>query len=106
MARASRKRKARHAGRAGAKARKKKPPPPSRARRGVAPDCLDPPEALVVIRACLGGILPGLETPLGQLFPSPERRKQFCRSVGKSVSAPVPCGAGTTLQEIFDAISC
>jgi hypothetical protein len=106
MARASRKRKARRAGRGRAKARKKKPPSPSRAPRAVAPDCLDPPEALVAIRACLGGILPDLETPLGHLFPSPERRRQFCRCVGKSVSAPVPCGAGTTLQEIFDAISC
>ena len=129
MVKASGKRKAKRTGRTGAKAAKKKPAgkkppartrrprrprrpeapaPPPRAPRGVAgaPECLDPPEALDVIRACLGGILPALDTPLGHLFPSPERRKQFCRCVGKSAGASFPCEAGTTLQEIFDAISC
>lgn len=109
-AKAAKKRKKVPRPRAPRKRRAPSPPaPPSAATRGAArglPECLGAEEALDVIRTCLGGILPDLETPLRDLFPSADRRKQFCRCVGNAVAASFACEAGTTLQDIFDAISC
>jgi hypothetical protein len=87
--------------RKGVKRRKQK-----RVVRKRAATCLEPDKAIALLERCLGDPLPDLETPLEELFPSTESRRQYCRCIADSVSATFPCKAATTLQEIVDAISC
>lgn len=72
--------------------------------------CLPLPDAVTLVRSCSKAPddLP-LSTPLGQLFPSPTARNSFCQCVADGVPidrTQIPCGAGTTLQDVVDAIAC
>jgi hypothetical protein len=72
--------------------------------------CLPLPQAVSLVRSCSGTDdgLP-LSTPLGQIFPSPGGRASFCQCVADGVPtdrSDIPCGAGTTLQDVVDAIAC
>jgi hypothetical protein len=67
------------------------------------------PAAVALVKGCLGGTLPGLGTKLGDIFPDPDARSQFCQCVadGAGVSrAQIPCSEGTTVGEVIDAIAC
>ena len=71
--------------------------------------CLEMPAAVALVRGCLGGTLPDLGTKLGDLRPDPNARSQFCQCVadGAGVSrGQIPCGEGTTVGEVIDAIAC
>jgi hypothetical protein len=71
--------------------------------------CLEMPAAVALVKGCVGGTLPALDTKLGDLFPDPDARSQFCQCVadGSGVSrARIPCGEGTTVGEVIDAIAC
>lgn len=71
--------------------------------------CLEMPAAVALVRGCLGGTLPGLDTRLGDRFPDPDERSQFCQCVadGAGVSrAQIPCGEGTKVGEVIGAIAC
>jgi hypothetical protein len=71
--------------------------------------CLEMPAAVALVKGCLGGILPDLGTRLGDLRPDPDARSQFCQCVadGAGVSrGRIPCGEGTTVGEVIDAIAC
>ena len=73
-------------------------------------NCLPVPEAIALVVSCAsaGPDIP-LSTTLGNLFPSPNRRNQFCQCVADGVPtqrSKVPCGANNTLQDVVDAIKC
>jgi len=71
--------------------------------------CLEMPAAVALVKGCLGGTLPDLGTKLGDLRPDPDARSQFCQCVadGAGVSrGQIPCGEGTTVGEVIDAIAC
>jgi hypothetical protein len=71
--------------------------------------CLEMPAAVALVKGCLGGTLPDLGTELGDIFPDPDARSQFCQCVadGAGVSrAQIPCNEGTTVGEVIDAIAC
>lgn len=73
-----------------------------------AKPCLPRPQAVVLVRSC-GTDDFALSTPLGNIFPDPNQRLQFCQCVADGVpidKSEVPCGATTTLQQVVDAISC
>jgi hypothetical protein len=83
---------------------------PRLALEAAAKPCLPLPEAVTLVRACskAPADLP-LSTPLGQLFPTSTTRNSFCQCVANGVPidrTEVPCGAGTTLQDVVDAITC
>lgn len=70
--------------------------------------CLPRPQAVLLVRSCGTDDFP-LSTRLGDLFPDPNRRLQFCQCVANGVPidrSEIPCTAGTTLQQVVDAISC
>jgi hypothetical protein len=71
--------------------------------------CLEMPAAVALVKGCLGGTLPDLGTKLGDLRPDPDARSQFCQCVadGAGVSrGQIPCGEGTTVGEVIDAVAC
>jgi hypothetical protein len=73
-----------------------------------AKPCLPRPQAVVLVRSC-GTDDFALSTPLGNIFPDPNQRLQFCQCVADGVPidrSEIPCGATTTLQQVVDAISC
>jgi hypothetical protein len=73
-----------------------------------AKPCLPRPQAVVLVRSC-GTDDFALSTPLGNIFPDPSQRLQFCQCVADGVPidrSEIPCSAGTTLQQVVDAISC
>ncbi|MDP8979756.1 MAG: hypothetical protein M3O35_04090 [Acidobacteriota bacterium] len=74
-----------------------------------AADCLEPPDAIDVVEGCVGETGLDLETKLKDLFPSQEKRGQFCQCVADSSGVnrgKIPCGGDTTLKDVVDAISC
>ena len=74
-----------------------------------AAECLEMPAAVALVKGCLGGTLVGLDTKLGDLFPDPDARNQFCQCVatGAGVSrAKIPCAPTNTVGEVIDAIAC
>jgi hypothetical protein len=76
---------------------------------GAVAECLEMPEAIALVKGCLGGNLPSLDTTLGDLFPDPAARSQFCQCVASGAGVDrsrIPCSAGTTLREVIDAIAC
>lgn len=79
------------------------------AKQAATDTCLEMPAAVALVKGCLGGVLPGLDTKLGDLFPDPDARAQFCQCVadGAGVSrAQIPCSEGTTVGEAINAIAC
>lgn len=73
-----------------------------------AKPCLPRPQAVALVRSCGSGDF-ALSTPLGNIFPDPNQRLQFCQCVADGVPidrSEIPCSAGTTLQQVVDAISC
>jgi hypothetical protein len=71
-------------------------------------ECLELPDAEAVVMGCAGGDY-DIDTPLGDLFPSPTRREQFCQCVADDagVRRPrIPCGGSTTLGAVISAIAC
>lgn len=71
-------------------------------------DCLELPDAEAVVMGCAGGDY-DIDTRLGDLFPSPMRREQFCQCVADDAGVPrplIPGGGSTTLGAVISAIAC
>jgi hypothetical protein len=91
-------------------AAKKRPTAEKPPAKKAAANCLPLPKAIVLVQSCAGGgpDIP-LSTKLGTLFPSANRRNQFCQCVADGVPinrSKIPCGANNTLQDVVDAIKC
>ena len=74
----------------------------------IAVECVELPVAQQVVMSCAGGDF-DVDTKLGDLFPAPRRREQFCQCVADDSGVPrtrIPCSAGTTLGVVIVAIAC
>ena len=74
----------------------------------VTRECVDLPDAENIVFNCAGGPI-DIDTKLGDLFPLPDRREQFCQCVADNAEVPrprIPCGAGTRLRDVIQAIAC
>ena len=85
-------------------------PNPAAAKGGDKPNCMSRSDAEDVVFGCVGKDVK-VDTKLGDLFPNPEIRRNFCGCVvkaakAKEVDVDVPCNPSTTIEDVIEALTC
>jgi len=68
------------------------------------------PDAETIVFGCAGNVLSS-DAKLGDAFPNPEIRRNFCGCVvkeakKKDVEVDVPCDPNTTIQDVINSLAC